>query len=338
MPLTPPPPSSPAPGKPPGKQAIFAPPRSAVPLPGSGSVFGRGFFRRLRESGGGAFLLVFIAAGGAIFLFGLAGTVGPYKEGLRANGDPRFFLAAMAFGTVFVLMAARMLQVALTGAEQESRRKGLKGDKSAPWTWDYPWKPRGMPPDYTSATGGSILGRIAFFAFLGLLNVALAAPSWLMRGIVLLIDLFGLVILLDSLRALVQWLRFRQPVVAWKTFPAFLGERLEATVRFPRALHVNGPARATLRCVQDEWTARPAAEGESPQRQLEPYAIHTEEHEVPVPAGRLDRLDLVLDVPNGFPGTNLMKEEAVYWQLLLQVPTPGPDFEAVFLVPVYRKG
>jgi hypothetical protein len=75
MPITPPPPDESAPGAAPvvsrEKEKLLLPSRSAVPVPGARSVFDRGFFRRLRESEGGCFLLVFIGAGIAIFLFGL---------------------------------------------------------------------------------------------------------------------------------------------------------------------------------------------------------------------------------------------------------------------------
>ena len=78
------------------RESLMAPPRAAVPVPGEPSAFGRGLWGRLREAKESvAFFSIFLTVGTAIFLFGLAGTVGPYKEGLRENGDPRFFLAAM---------------------------------------------------------------------------------------------------------------------------------------------------------------------------------------------------------------------------------------------------
>ena len=48
-----------------------------------------------------------------------AGTWGPYKEGLRANGDPKFFLVMMGFGTVFALIALRMLQIQFNSVKDE---------------------------------------------------------------------------------------------------------------------------------------------------------------------------------------------------------------------------
>jgi len=315
----------------------MAPPRSAVPVPGAGKAFGRGFFAGLRAEPAGCFLILFALFGAAFFAFGLAGTFGPYRDALRKDGDPRFFLAAMGFGTVFFLVALRMLQVVLTSGANEARARRARGPAARPWEWDYPWRPAGMRPDYTSDSGGTVLGRVAFLALIGLFNVALGAPSWMLKGIVLVLDLFGLLILYDSVVKLLQWARFRAPSVAWRSFPAFLGGPLAATVRFPRSLRPTGPAKATLRCVRDEWTEQKTAEGEV-QRQLEPQALYTETRELPLPEGApLASLDVDLQVPGDLPGTDLGQTEATYWQLLIQIPVAGPDLEAIFLAPVYRR-
>jgi hypothetical protein len=327
------------------RSRIMAPPRSAVPVPGAGRAFGRGFLGRLRQEPAGCFLLFFCFIGVALASFGVAGTFGPYRDSLRQNGDPRFFYAAMAFGAVFFLVALRMLQVMLTGVGNAIRRQAARGPRDRPWEWDYPWRPRGMRPDYTSDPGGTLLGRVAFFALLGLFNIAWGSPSWLLKGIVALFDVLGLLMLYDTLVLVVNWLRFRQPEVAWTTFPAHLGGELAATVRFPRALRPAGAVKATLRCVRDEWTERRAQAGE--RRELEPYACYAETREIPLPGApgepagtgsRLRRLDVHFAVPADLPGTDLQKEESVYWQLLVQVPLAGPDYQTVFLAPVYRRG
>ncbi|HYG64278.1 MAG TPA: hypothetical protein VEL74_17000, partial [Thermoanaerobaculia bacterium] len=60
-------------------------------------------------------------------------------------------------------------------------------------------------------------------------------------------------------------------------------------------------------------------------------------HEVPLANGFLRTLDLALELRAGLPGTVLDTEQATYWQLLLQIPTSGPDYETVFLAPVYSR-
>ncbi|MFL6201636.1 MAG: hypothetical protein ACJ76J_20885 [Thermoanaerobaculia bacterium] len=345
MPMTPPPPDqagSPTVTR--EKQRLMAPPRTAVTEPGSGSAFGRSFFRRLRESQAGCFLLFFLAIGAGIFLFGVAGTVGPYKEGLRENGDPRFFYGAMAFGTVFFLVALRMMQVALAGVSYKAKKKG---SRSEPWTWDHPWRKDWMPPDYTGGGSGTVLGRVAFLALIGMFNIAWLSGSWFFRAILLLFDLFALLIVYDSFQKLYQWFRFRKPVVIWETLPAFLGDELRGRIAFARGVRATAPPRLTLRCVRDEWVD--TTSGDTASRQLQPQAVYRETREIPLPGApgeALDFVDFVFEVPRGIPGgpggpgvpgTDLAREEAVYWQVQVIVPLTGPDLETVFLAPVYQK-
>lgn len=316
------------------KERIIAPPRSAVPAPGSGSVFGRGFFRNLRATqGGGCFLLFFMSIGAALFLFGVAGTFGPYKEGLRENGDPRFFLAAMAMGSVFFLVALRMLQIVLTGARNESRKKG---DPQQPWTWDHPWSTRWMKPDYSGSGAGTVLGRVAFLALLGMFNVAWVSGMLLFKIIISVFDLLGLLIVYDSVQKIVQWIRVRQPVVIWSQVPTFLGGRLEGRIAFARRVSAQGPAKVTLRRVEDDWVERQVSDNSAGTRELQPFAVYQQEQEVAL-SGDSDVVDFGFDLPANQPGTDLAKAEAVYWQVLVSVPVLGPDLEAVFLAPVYRK-
>ncbi len=316
-------PSSGAPAVSREKKPFLAPPRLSVVVPGAQ-------VRRLGAALKSAtLLLVFIAIGAVIFLFGLAGTFGPWKAALRETGDPRFYLALMGFGAIYSGASLRILQVSLIGAANQDTPPDR--DKGRPWTWDHPWKAEDMLPDYTGSAGGSVLGRVVFLGFIGMFNIALGSPSWLLKAVVVLLDLFALVILWDSLVQLWHWLRHSRPTISWKTFPAFLGGRLEATVRFPRPIRPSGTAVAVLRCAQDE-------EGTGQNRgEIKPFSLYTETREIPLPDGPLQRLDLAFDLPADLPGTTLKVREATYWQILLTIPTPGPDFETIFLAPVYRR-
>jgi hypothetical protein len=305
------------------RKRLYAPPRSALRT-GQGSAFGPGFWSRLSKSGA-APLLVFIIVGAGIFLFGLAGTVGPWKEGLQANGDPRFFLVMMAFGTVFLLVSLRMMQIHLTQAQSAERRKPV--DPRQPWAGDHPWQPQGMAPDYGKEGAGSALGRIAFFGVMGLFNLVFLSPSpWLLRGIVLLFDLFGLLILWDSLHKIWQFLRHPRPKMRWTTFPAFLGGRLEGVFLVRPAMRVRGPVKATLRCVEDGGST-PSSEA---------FVIYEQTQEVPPGGDRLAELPIAFDIPTDLPGTDLARYDPTYWQVMLILPVTGPDFETVFLAPVYE--
>ena len=274
-------------------------------------------------------LLVFITVGAGIFLFGAAGTWGPYKQGLRANGDPRFFLVMMGFGAVFALVALRMLQIVLNSARKgkESRRRE---SRERPWESDHPWRPEGQVPDYAGNSGGFLLGLIGFLGVLGLFNLVFISPSpWLLRGIVLFFDLLGLLFLLDALRKAWQAMRHGRPRMRWTTFPAFLGDPLEGVFLIHPALRPNGSVKATLRCVED------AGSGET--GTLEPFVIYQQVRELDAGGDVLQELPMSFHIPPDLPGTHLNRVQATYWQVFLQVPVTGPDFETVFLAPVYER-
>lgn len=308
------------------RSRIYAPPRPAVPVPGEGSAFGRGLLRRLRESEAGCMLLLFLAVGLAIFTFGALGTWGPYAESLQQGNDPRSFLGIMAFGAVFFLIALRMLQIQLTGAKGKERRKRLEVNRKHPWTSDYPWRPKGMPPDYSASGSGGVLGRVAVLSFFALMNMVFLSPSpWTVRAIVLFFDLFGALILWDSLHKMWQYLRHPRPFVRWTTFPAFLGGQLEGVFSIHPALSVQGPVLATLRCVQDAGMGS----------QQEPFSIYEQVREIPPAGDRLKELPVGFDLPPDLPGTDFGRSDAVYWQVVFQIPVAGPDYEVIFLAPVY---
>lgn len=270
-------------------------------------------------------LLVFIMVGTGIFLFGAAGTWGPYKEGLRANGDPRFFLAMMAFGTVFVLVALRMLQIVLNAASRKGPRRETR---ERPWESDHPWRPEGQGPDYAGNSGGFFLGLVAFLGLLGLFNMVFISPSpWLLRGIVLLLDLLGLLFLVDALRKAWQAMRHGRPRMCWTTFPAFLGDRLEGVFLIRPAIRPTGPVKVTLRCVEDSGGGQAA----------EAFVIYQQVLEFGAGGDVLRELPVSFHVPPDLPGTHLSRDAATYWQVFLQVPVTGPDFETVFLAPVYER-
>lgn len=313
------------------RKLLRAPPREAVPVPGAPAAFGRGFWQRYRKSRSGC-LTLFLAVGAGLFLFGLANIVGPYAAAERE--DPLRFLGAMAFGVVFILVALRMLQVQLIGAEHR-RRRGRGASHWKPWTSDHPWQPEGMDPDYAAPGGGHVLGTVAILSVLALFNLALASSSYVFRAVILLFDLFGLLILLDAVLKLWQSLRRARPRLRWTTFPAFLGERLEGVFTTERPLAATGPVRATLRCVRDEWTERENSDGET-ERDLLPWVLYTRSLEVPA-EGRIMQVPFAFDVPADLPGTDLMRKEPVYWQVVVEVPLSGPDFDAVFLAPVYER-
>lgn len=329
------PPGPPAAGAPESvKERLFVPTRASMPLPGDGSVFGRGFLANLRATGaGGGCLMVPLLIGAAMILFGLAGIVGPYKEGLLAKGDQAFFYAMTAFGTIFFLILFRVFQTNLA-AGRNARR--FQGDPKAPWTWDFPWNTQWMKPDYTGLGAGMLLGRTVFLGLLALMTVVGWGAGPVAKIVLGVFDLLGVLILYDSVQKVVQWLRIRHPVVLWPTIPFFCGGTLEGRVAFSRSLPAQGPAKVTLRRVQEEWELVSTGKNSTNQRQLAPFVRWKETREFPLGEGG-DMVDFEFQIPTSQPGTKLRDDEAVYWQIEVVVPVLGPDIEAIFLAPVYKR-
>jgi hypothetical protein len=225
-----------------------------------------------------------------------------------------------------------MLQVVLTSGQNAVRRKRIRGNPKEPWATDHPWRPEEMAPDYGGETGGAVLGRVAFLALIGLFNIALGSDEIVVKIVVLAFDLLGLLILYDSVQKLVQAARHVRPRMRWLTFPTFVGGRLEGMLLLRPGLSVNGPVRATLRCVQDVRTARTKQQASD----FEAFVIYKQVQEIPTGGGKLENLGLGFDVPPDLPGTHLGRMDATYWQVAFEIPVTGPDFEAVFLAPVYQ--
>lgn len=203
-----------------------------------------------------------------------------------------------------------------------------------PWASDYPWRPEGQEPDYAPSAGRPVLVRLVLLVLIGLANLALLSSSLLLENIVIILDLFAVVIFADMLLKLWLAFRHRPPRLRWKTFPAFVGGRLEAVLVARPALEPIGPVHAVLRCVQDERV--PPAQG-SEEISFEPTAIYRQIAEIPVPEDKLRELPMSFEIPPGLPGTDLGRDEAIYWQIALRIPMIGPDLETVFLAPVYAR-
>ncbi len=193
-----------------------------------------------------------------------------------------------------------------------------------------PWRPKGQMPDYTPKTRHAMPARAAALVLIGALNLLLPWASPALETVILLVDAVGLIVLFDTLNKL--WYAFwrRPPLLRWTTFPAHTGGRLEAVLVARPAPEVIGPVLAVLRCVRDELV-----EEEGGARV--PMQIYSLTAEFDVPGERLKQVALTFEIPSDLPGTDLDRDDAVYWQIAVRIPVVGPDLELVYLAPVYAR-
>ena len=309
-------------------QQAWVPPRLMLR---AAFIRGRAFWIGL-FSGPAAFLLIVVLVGLTLAALGAWGTFWAPRDLAEEFADPRFYLAAMAFGGVFILVAVAMLRLVLTSRAHGRRLDAKPALQGSPWTWDHPWQPDAMGPDDEKQGAGGVIGPLAVLALIALFNIALSTGPWGLKLLILAFDAFGLLLLYNWVTTLINAVRFRRPTIAWRTFPSRPGGPLEATVRFAAPLNAAGPATVTLRCLRD----MPGGLQAHPESPLEAVSIYREVRAFST-AAPLASLDISFQVPHDLPGTDLARTEAVYWQVLVQVPTGGPDFEAVFLAPVYAE-
>lgn len=210
------------------------------------------------------------------------------------------------------------------------RRDRRTGVPDGPWTSDHPWHPEGQEPDYTPEVSNQVPVRIAVLAAVVALNFLFPWASPRLEIFILLVDIVGVVVAFDSLNKLWYGYRNRKPRMRWTRFPAFTGGRLEGILVARPSPEVIGPILAVLRCVQDERVT--PVEGEP---FCEPRMIYHQFTEFPVPGDRLKEVAVAFDIPADLPGTDLGREEAIYWQVAVRIPVVGPDEELAYLAPVY---
>lgn len=190
------------------------------------------------------------------------------------------------------------------------------------------WNPQGQKPDYTPEARHFLPAHAAILAVIAALNLLLPSASSALQTLILLVDAAGLLLLFDTLNKL--WYAFwtRKPVLKWTTFPVQVGGRLEAVLVARPSPEVIGPVLAVLRCVQDEMK-----EGEG----RVPTEIYSQTAEFDFPGERLKEVALAFEIPPDVPGTDVDREDAIYWQIAVRIPVIGPDVELVYPAPVYER-
>ena len=179
----------------------------------------------------------------------------------------------------------------------------------------------------------SVVGRVSALVAVVVLHFVLAALGT-PAGLLLILDLVGLVIALDLFNRIYQS-RYGRLTLRLPKVPFFTGERLEVVLVSRPPLEPIGPVLAILRCVQDERAILRTSEGE--EVVFEPMVIYRQTREFHVPGEQMKQQTLTFDIPADLPGTDLAPDEATYWQIAVQIPLLSHVLESAFLVPVYSR-
>jgi hypothetical protein len=290
------------------------------------------------------FGLPFIAVGLFILSLG-AGWIELSNSDLGKNRG-----VMMTFGAVFAVAGLLLVQQTITGKLREARRRRrLRSDPAQPWLADYPWDAGGE----TFRVGAQAVQILAALLFLA----AFLAPfNYLFFPFPAILIFDGLLLLGVGwfVYYVVQSGKYGDSRLRYASFPFYLGSQA--------VLHVEGIDRLkglrqltiTLRCIEEGLQHRPTGKGVSAQNVC---SATYEDERILVPeeitfgeggrarflsfARREDawtalRLEFPLPDEEEYE-THLAAPPVRYWELEVKADTPGVDYSATFLVPVYRR-
>jgi hypothetical protein len=125
----------------------------------------------------------------------------------------------------------------------------------------------------------------------------------------------------------------RRATLVPEPFPLRLGSTAHLRLHPPESVLTGAEIRAELRCVTEARTQ--VGRGRLAHQDQFSGVAHTQHATVVAASGGVQ---LAFELPSEAGPTELTDEPRV-WELLVRAPTAsGPDFEARYLVPVYREG
>ena len=284
--------------------------------------------------------------GGSAALFGLPFMIAGVFIGLAAfnviqtrNHAPLWLIAiigAMFFSAGFFLFA-HGIRGMIRKANYLRKTAETPGQ---PWLFDFHWHQEGISFSAFNAMVGRLTGALVWNAFL----VPFFWVGYTQRGawpflvIASVFALLGLIAWVRWAQMLGDLLRYGNSFLAYDEFPYFLGGTLRARLRAPRHLAAVDSLSFTLRCVQERYVTTGA--GNNRRSQVVCYELYKDV--VTLDHDRLANfvgaeIPVEFRLPADKLTTSLADTPPTYWQIEAKGEARGADYQAYFLVPVYKK-
>jgi hypothetical protein len=294
--------------------------RAVVPMQGWGAVF---------------FGLLFAGAG----LIPLLGGIGMMAWGTGPNLPPGWVIAVV--GAVFVIFGLAAFVAGLRGLYRQRRaRRAFLAGATAPWDWDHPWERGGARDDVWRRA-------LRRFAWVGLLALFLSPFHYLLLTIegttfrvlgglfLLVFDAAALFTFASAVKAIIQALKYGRVFLQYEQFPMLLGR--PASVRLLLDRRVDAASLScTIRLIEERVEVSYPRRGKS-SRQYVFDQLYEEKVTASLAQGADGRQTARVEfhLPEGDYSTRLSGDEPRYWLFEAEAATPGVDFHARFLLPIY---
>ena len=278
--------------------------------------------------------LPFLLIGLSVVL--LAGGVIPgVQEQERA---PRAFVAM--FGALFGLAGLSFVVHGARGISRKAAWKRLQAmHPDEPWQADHAWDAEGVWDD----TGQRILKT--FYA--GFAMAIFMVPfNWIFvlrerhpfgMAIVGPFDVIIAGILGYGVYLIARRLKYGTTYLRFERFPFVLGDAIDVRFGTSKGIGAFDRLSFTLRCIQERYETR--GSGENRSQQVVCYQRYTDSlvmDEAGLFQGGDAECPLAFPLPDDAELTTALAERPPrYWELEIRADTPGVDFRATYLVPVY---
>ena len=292
------------------------------------------------STGGGGCLVIFampfIAVGVGVLLL----SQGVFHLEMKSSDNPVWMLTA--FGSVFACAGLGVAWMGVSGMIRDrAARKRKEEHPNEPWFCDYPWDTRRAE----SGGLGAVVRGFVVFAFMALF---LSMFNWWaffsddgplpVKLIVGLFDLIALLVLFGAFYSLFQYFKYGTSRLHFARFPFRPGHSLEAGLEANRRLLSAPTIGLTLRFIEEVMeTHRTPRHGTRTTTAL--YCLHEIKQDLSVrqfDSGSSEaEIPISIRLPEGDYASRLLESPRRYWELEVKAETPGIDYAARFLIPVY---
>ena len=273
------------------------------------------------------------------FIAGLAMSAGGLNYIHARKHGPDWVI--LIFGATFFLAGSFLIVHGIRGMIRKSvYLREAAQFPGQPWLFDFHWDKQGVSFSAFNAMLGRLLSAILWNTFLvpffwiGITQ----RGAWVFAIFAGLFALIGLIFWIRWAQMLADLLRYGNSFLAYDEFPYFLGCTLRARLRAPNHLPAIDTLTLTLRCVQERYVTTGSSNNRS--TQVVCYELYKDVATLDRDSlGSLQGADIPIEfaLPAGKQSTLLAEPPPTYWEIEARGSAKGADYQAYFLVPVYKR-
>jgi hypothetical protein len=277
-----------------------------------------------------------VLVAGIFILLVAAGRV----TGVRTYDTPPALIAIL--GGLFTAGGFSGVASGIRGMIRAARvRRGERERPKEPWCWEHPWRPEGATTGGVDEQLNGLIGLMFLAMFLVPFNWFAFSSGGLPS--ILIVGLFDFILLVVTgmmAYRFARWIRYGRSRLRFASFPFVLGGTLEAYLEGADQIRSFRSLVLTLRCVQEVYETRRGRRNRVSMSYF-CYQIY-EDSQTWTPAsapGDVSEMRIRFALPDETEyQTRLRDIPPRYWELEVAADTPGIDYKATFLVPVYKSG